>query len=268
MNAQDQLQKETSREESTFQQADRVKIFYYTDPLCCWSWAFEPQWRRLCYEFRNHIEWQYCMGGLISNWNNYNDSLNSVSRPLQMGPVWMQAHHVSGMPMQDRIWMSDPPQSSYPACVAVKCAALQSKVAEEKYLRYAREAVMLKGKNIARQHILFEIAEQLTDDVKFNAQQFRKDYTTGAGIEAFKRDLQQAQYKNINRFPTLIISNNKSGVVITGYRSYNSLVDALKNFIPLNAIETIDIDDYKKYYYHLTEREIEEAEKNFKVGNG
>ena len=44
-------------------------------------------------------------------------------------------------------------------------------------------------------------------------------------------------------------------------------IDALKNFIPLNSIEQIDIEDYKKYYNHLTEREIEEAEKSFQLVN-
>ena len=34
---------------SQFPEAESVSlsIEYYTDPLCCWSWAFEPQWRRL-----------------------------------------------------------------------------------------------------------------------------------------------------------------------------------------------------------------------------
>jgi putative protein-disulfide isomerase len=262
---QKQLQEKTNNQEHIQEHADRVKIIYYTDPLCCWSWAFEPQWRRLRYEFRNYIEWEYRMGGLISNWNNYNDTINSISRPLQMGPLWMQAHHISGMPMQDRIWMSDPPQSSYPACVAVKCAALQSKDTEEKYLRYAREAVMLKGLNIAKQNVLFQIAEQLADEINFDLQQFKENYASGAGIDAFKKDLQQVQYKNIHRFPALTLSDSKGGVIVTGYRSYNSLLDVIKNFIPLNKIEKINIEHYKEYYDHITEREIEESAKPLQV---
>jgi predicted DsbA family dithiol-disulfide isomerase len=260
-----QLQEKTNKQQDKLQHADRVKITYYTDPLCCWSWAFEPQWRRLCYEFGDCIAYEYRMGGLISNWNNYNDVVNSISRPLQMGPLWMQAHHVSGMPMQDRIWMNDPPQSSYPACVAVKCAALQSAIAEEKYLRYAREAAMIHGRNIARQNVLFEIAEQLADEINFDVHQFKEDYTTGAGIENFKNDMQQVQYKNINRFPTLTVTNGESGIIVTGYRSYHSLLDVMKNFIPVDNIEAINIEDYKKYYNSLTEREVEEAEKSFQL---
>jgi len=204
------------------------------------------------------------MGGLISTWNNYNDAVNSISRPLQMGPLWMQAHYVSGMHMNDRIWLNDPPQSSYPACVAVKCAGLQSFNAEEKYLRYAREAVMLKGLNIARQNVLFEIAEQLSDEsVNFDVHQFKNDYLSGTGIDAFKKDLPEVQYKNISRFPTLTISNSdKGGIMLTGYRSYNSLIEALKDILPVDKIVgAINIDEYKNYYNDLTDREIEEAEK-------
>jgi len=264
VNDQEQLKQGINKQEQIFQRADRVNIIHYTDPLCCWSWAFEPQWRRFRYEFQNYITWQYRMGGLISDWNNYNDAVNSISRPLQMGPLWMQAYHLSGMPMNDMIWFNDPPQSSYPACVAVKCAGLQFQGAEERYLRYVREAAMLKGLNIARQNILFEIARQLSDeDTNFDADQFKKDYASGAGIEAFKKDLHEVQYKNISRFPTLTISNSdRGGVMITGYRSYSSLVEAIKDFVPVDKIiGTIDIDNYKNYYNDLTEREIEEAKK-------
>src|ERR1044072_7891663 len=93
--------------------ADQVEIVYYTDPLCCWSWAFEPQWRRLLFEYQGDIEWKYCMGGLLPAWDSYDDTVNNVTRPIQMGPVWMHAAQVSGMPIQTRIWMNDPPASSY-----------------------------------------------------------------------------------------------------------------------------------------------------------
>src|SRR3954466_16223308 len=129
--------------------AERVEIIYYTDPLCCWSWAFEPQWRRLRYEFGDKIIYRYVMSGLLPEWKNYSDPLYSVSRPMQMGPVWHQASLQSGMQMYDKIWVEDPPASSYPACIAVKCAELQSKKAGDTYLRLAREAIMLHGKNIA-----------------------------------------------------------------------------------------------------------------------
>ena len=154
-------QKVISNHTQAQQEADRVEITYYTDPLCCWSWGFEPQWRRLQYEFTGKLTWHYCMGGLLPSWENYNDDMNSISRPIQMGPVWMHASQLSGMPMNTRIWMEDPPASSYPACIAVKCAEMQSSAAGERYLRLLREALMINGKNIAKQCVLCFDSTQL-----------------------------------------------------------------------------------------------------------
>src|SRR5215217_1540336 len=61
-----------------------ISITYYTDPLCCWSWVFEPVWQQLQTEFIKQFTWRYCMGGLLPGWKNYYDSVNSVSRPVQM----------------------------------------------------------------------------------------------------------------------------------------------------------------------------------------
>src|SRR5947209_18180460 len=71
---------------------DETAVFveYYTDPLCSWSWAFEAQWRRLRYECAGRLSWCYRMGGLIADWQSYEDPLNDISSPAQMGPQWFQ----------------------------------------------------------------------------------------------------------------------------------------------------------------------------------
>lgn len=241
--------------------ADLIEITYYTDPLCCWSWGFEPQWRRFLYEFKGKIKYRYCMGGLLPKWKNYNDSINSVTRPIQMGPVWMHAKEISGMPIDHNIWMRDPPSSSYPACIAVKCARLQSANAEENYLRLLREALMIKGENISRQKALFEVADMLAAIVpEFNADRFREDFKNDNGLEEFRKDLQEIQYRHINRFPTLIIKNeNKKGIIISGYRPYSLLMDAIQQIASLKPGK-IDAEKYKDYWPFITERELKEIE--------
>lgn len=224
------LQKETQPSA-----ADRVEIVYYTDPLCCWSWALEPHFRRLCESFGDQIHWRYCMGGLIADWNSYSDPMNSVSRPIQMGPVWMEARHISGVPIHERIWLDDPPASSYPACIAVKCALLQSASAGEAYLRSLREAVMVKGRNIAKREILIEVAGELaaTPPKVLDLDQFVHDLETNAGVAAFREDLHKVHYHRIGRFPTLTLSKPKGpGVIIVGYRPYQALLTALKQVAP------------------------------------
>ena len=243
------------------QRADKLEITYYTDPLCCWSWAFEPQWRRLIYEFAGQIKYRYCMGGLLPGWKNYHDALNSVSKPIQMGPVWMHASQLSGMPVQHNIWMTDPPLSSYPSCIAVKCCGFQSPAAEEAYLRLLREAVMIKGKNISRYPVLLEVAEQLHTIIPaFDLNQFREDLKNDTGLEAFRKDLQEVQYHHINRYPSLVIKNKaKQALIISGYRPYHQLMEIIKKVSDFEKThKEINSEQYKRYWPSLTERELKE----------
>lgn len=243
---------------------DRVEIEYYTDPLCCWSWAFEPQWRRLRFEYSGIIAWRYRMGGLLPNWKSFNDPMNTVEKPIQMGPVWMEAQHISGMPINNRIWFESPPESSYPACIAVKCAELQSADASEAFLRRTREAVMTEGKDVSKQEILLSLGKELSVQLPgvFNYQQFSKDLEEEAGVEKFREDLQKARYHQISRFPALTIKQpGNQGVLIVGYRPYDALVTALEQAAPgikpMNKAKSAE--DYNSYWGTNMPSEVKEA---------
>src|SRR5215203_5516 len=139
-----------------------IEITIFTDPLCCWSWAFEAQLQQLKSILSGQAIWNYRMVGLLPSWSNFHDPVNAVSRPAQMGPVWMHAGQMAGQPICHQVWITDPPASSYPACIAVKCAQLQFELAGESMLNLLRQACMTHGKNIAKQNILFEAANKLS----------------------------------------------------------------------------------------------------------
>jgi predicted DsbA family dithiol-disulfide isomerase len=205
----------------------QLSIKYFTDPLCCWSWTFEPVFQQLKDEMGEALSIQYYMCGLLSSWENYNDTLNAVSKPIQMGPIWLQAKQMSGTYINDRIWFTDPPASSYPACTAVKCAAMQSRQAEELYLLKLREAVMVYGKNIARRNVLIEIATALSDEFPglLDISLFVQELTSDNVINAFRKDMQEADYRGITRLPTLLISTpgKKGHLMLVGNRPYSAL---------------------------------------------
>jgi putative protein-disulfide isomerase len=211
----------------------QVKINFYTDPLCCWSWAFDPHWRRLLKEFGDHIEYNYIMCGMISDWNSYHDPLNSVSKPIQMGPVWMHASEVTQVKMKYSLWHEDPPSSSYPACIAVKTVGLQSATSEDKYLFNLRKTLMEDGNNISKPEVLLSVAEELEEE-DFDFDKFYEDWKGPKGKEAFRADLQKTRFHNIGRFPTLTFTNEKrKGIIIVGYRPYDVLKLAFEQvFIP------------------------------------
>jgi predicted DsbA family dithiol-disulfide isomerase len=217
-------------EEKTTSSADRVMITYYTDPLCCWSWALEPHVSRIKALYGDQLDWNYVMGGMIQDWRTYNDPMNSITRPLQFGPVWMHASQVSGVPMDYSIWHSDPPASSFPSCVAVKCAEHQSRFAGELLLRDLRKAVMTKALNIARSSVIFSVARSLgeKEPEAFNFDHFRESWENGSGADAFTQDLQKTRFLKIGRFPTLTFTKqNARGIMVTGYRPFEVLKEAL-----------------------------------------
>ncbi len=204
----------------------QIKVEFYTDPLCCWSWALERPWRQLLAKYGARVSYRYVMCGMIPNWNSYNDAMNSVSRPLQMGPVWMHASEVTQVKMRYDIWHLDPPSSSYPPCIAVKTAGLQSDEAADAYLFRIRQCMMEDAANISKTAILLSIAEA-TPGIDF--QKFSSDWKDGAGKVPFREDLQKARFHGIGRFPTLTFMNDEGkGVMTVGYRPFDVLQQALE----------------------------------------
>lgn len=195
----------------------------------------EPAWQQLTDSVKDRITWRYCMGGLIADWKSYNDPQQHVSRPVQMGPVWMEAKYISGQPLNEKIWITDPPSSSYPACLAVKCAALQSREAEHRYLHLLRKAVMTEGRNIARKEVLIALAAE--EPGLLDVEQFTTDLAEEKALTAFRADLQETAYREIRRFPTLVFrKENGEGVVMAGYRPYAALLKAFEELEQRTAV--------------------------------
>jgi len=213
--------------------ADQINVVFYTDPLCCWSAALQPHIDRLKEEFSEKLTVRYCMAGMIPSWQTFKDPMNSVNKPSQMGPVWMEARHITGTEIDDQIWVKDPPDSSLPACIAVKAAELQSVEAGEKMLFALREAVMTRSLNIAKDTVLSTVADKLEEEhpAIFNAHRFKKDYNQTASRDKLRADLDEIKIHKIGRFPTMLI--RKEGyktLMITGYRPYDVLISAFSNF--------------------------------------
>lgn len=225
-------------------QADRVKIVFYTDPLCCWSWALYPHWQRFIEQFKDHVTYSYCLGGMIPDWTKYDDPFNSVSRPAQMGPIWMEAQHRTGAKINDMIWsQEDPPSSSYPACIAIKTADLQSFEASELYMQAVWKAVMVDALNISKRDVLLQVARgtSLLHPGILDYDRFVSDYDTIQSRDAFRNDLRQVAYNRIGRFPTLTFTKSGKGLIMTGFRPYEALVDAFNHLQQVSKGHPADI---------------------------
>lgn len=239
---------------------EKFRVDYFTDPLCCWSWALEPQLRKLRFLLKDRLHLNYVMGGLLSEWKNYNDQMNDVARPAQLGPLWMQARNMSGQPIKENIWISNPVDTSYLACMAVKAAALQSGVAEEAMLRKLREAVMMHQRNIGELEVILEVAEDLDQKQILKKDVFREDLFSDKVSKSFKEDLNKTKAGGITRFPTLLITYKERTYQITGYRPFSELKKTFLLMDPdLELDREIEKEEYLNSWESLTDRELEEV---------
>ncbi len=146
------MSSDESRTESVVEAANPefpyVEAEIFIDPLCAWSWAMWPQWRRLVESQGDRLLWRCRLGGMIVDWQSFEDPVQAVSKPAQMGPLWLQVRHVTGIAIDGRVWAHDPPHSSIPPCLAAKAAGLQSSAAELHYLERLWSAAMTEGRNI------------------------------------------------------------------------------------------------------------------------
>lgn len=240
----------------------RIEVTCYTDPLSSWCWAFEGPWRRLRYEMEGRLAWRTVLGGMIQDWESYSDPLASVSRPVQMGPQWFEVRHLTGMPIEDRIWIEDPPASSYPACVAVKTAGRQGREAGDALLRRLREAVMIERRNISRRSVLLEVAGELAGDGGLDLELFRRDLHGDEALDAFREDLKEVRFRGIGRFPTVVLAKpDGPAVLVVGHRPFAVLWEALSRIAPEAApVRTASSPlDYARHWGRITACEVAEA---------
>lgn len=108
--------------------------------------------------------------------------------PEQIALQALEASAQSGMPVDARTWLSDPPASSHPACIAVKAAAEQRLAG--RYLRRLREGVFCRRCKL-------DNADGLVDEARrageLDLERFGIDLRSHATLEAFAADLERAQ---------------------------------------------------------------------------
>lgn len=193
----------------------------------------EKSWQQFIQTYEARISYQYCLAGMIQDWKQFNDPANPISNPTEMGALWAQVQQEQGISLNEKLWAEDPPSSSYPACLAVKTAGLQSHLAAEKYLSNLREAAMVQGLNISSTSVLFDVARQTSaaNPGLLDMHRFGADFNGRESRLAFKDDIRKVRSNGIQRFPTFTFTLNGKGLMITGFRPFETLVGALRQVL-------------------------------------
>jgi len=200
-------------------------IWYVTDPICSHCWALDPAWRKLLFHYGAQLAVRHIYGGLLPGWQGFSDAGAGINGPADVAPHWAEVAQHYGQPIDPSVWLTDPLDSSYPACVAAHAARMLDPEREDAYLRRIREAVFLEARNIARPEVLADCAA----DVGIDRDQFLAMFRSGAAEAAFRRDLQELRRLPVRGFPTLIIQGRaeQQAQVLSGTVPYAQLEAAL-----------------------------------------
>jgi predicted DsbA family dithiol-disulfide isomerase len=155
-----------------------IRVSYFTDPACPWSWGAEPALRALESQFGDGLQITYVMGGLA----------REFKRPVETLRHVLDAAEASAMPVDPRLWLDHPPAGSYPACLAVKAAAEQR--LDGPYLRAVREGLMARRQKLDNPDALTDVARRVAG---LDVARFAIDLRSNAIVEAFGADLDRTR---------------------------------------------------------------------------
>lgn len=239
------------------QSADKkLRVVYFTDPICSSCWGIEPQLRKLKLEYGAHIDIEYRMGGLLPDWS-YNSG--GISKPSDVAQHWDEVSMHYDMPIDGDIWLEDPLDSSYPPSIAFKAAQLQDEGKAYLFMREIREMVFLRKKNIAK----WEHMETAAKKAGLNIEQLKADFD-GRAKTLFEEDLKIAKEYGVRGFPTIFfLDNYDNKEVIYGSKPYTFYETAI---LKLDA--TIRKTEYSKNWETLFSKYNSLTAKEFSVLSG
>lgn len=234
----------------------KVRLVYFTDPICSSCWGIEPQLRKLKLEYGEHIDIEYRMGGLLPNWE-YNSG--GISKPSDVAKHWDEVSIHYDMPIDGDVWLEDPLDSSYPPSIAFKAAQIQNEKKAILFMREMREMLFLKKQNLAKWENIAIAAKAVGLDV----QQMKLDMVSKAKL-LFEEDLQLAKSNGVRGFPTVFVidqAGNKE--IVYGSKPYAFYETAI-----LKANGNIIKSEYSKNWKNLFSSYSTLTAKEFTVLSG
>lgn len=232
----------------------KITMYYFTDPICSFCWAIEPILKRFELLYGQYFEMKYVMGGLLADWKSYEDDGGYIEKPSDVAEHWLEVCEMYNTPVNIRSWINDPVTSSYTPSIHYKAASMQGVEKGYLFLRKIKELLFLKGINISKEDVLYDVARSIGLDMEI----YTKDIEDGFAEKKFKHDLIISKNFNVQLFPTLIFTNNSKMVTLEAYNDLEIFKNALEIFLGDVSPEKVnlDISDILKMYKVFTAREV------------
>jgi protein-disulfide isomerase-like protein with CxxC motif len=226
-----------------------IRITYYTDPVCMWSFAFEPHWIRLIENLAHQINFDVKMGGLV-----YPGTSSPYTAKESAMALKNEIQDKTGVSISPALWEKHQLQSSYPACISFYSSIDESFAKRVKFLRRLRQEYLLRGNYFMIESDFFEILKTS----KIDLERFHHYWKSGIAYREFLIGLASNNAQGIHSFPTLKISRpGQSPVFFHGFHNFYRIQHILSSAFPeLVWIPLPDFEYILSFYQPLTAYEI------------
>ena len=208
----------------------KIEIAHFTDPLCFWCYAMEPEIRKMRVVLDDYLDYRIVMGVLSSDVSEFfgpdaESELRYEFFRMTMADHLTQAAKVIGMPFSTERLFSGKPQDmvSLPLCLAYCAMKMTDENYAEADLRRMREYVFAEGRALSRLDDQVKLASEFPVDVE----QFRSNLESEDVAGVLQEGIDECQEYGVTMFPSLLMSYGETCIMVGGYVGYDGLKQAV-----------------------------------------
>ena len=240
----------------------RVKVMYFSDPVCSTCWIVDPYIKKLLQEYGSVIDLEIIMGGLLDSWENFCGGREKETQSY-LCDLWKKESLKYKIRLDASVWLDTPISSSIPASVAYYAAEFQGAEEGQRYIRNLREHLFLQGHDISEMRFLITSAIECG----LNVPRFINDMDNGKAKEVFE-SRQKIKKKWLPKyFPALYFINNigdvEKGKDPVGdfspadlYKDWERILDKLTKGNSRKIVNTKTVSDVLRKYNRLSHYEL------------
>lgn len=208
----------------------KLKIAHFTDPLCFWCYAMEPEMRKIRVLLDGQLEYRIVMGVLsadireIIGYDEEADLRYELYRAMLANHFRDVAPKV-GMPLSLDNMLAHGPEDlvSLPLSLAYCAMRMIDADIAEAYLRRMRECVFAEGRSLSSVEDQVALASEFPIDVDL----FRANLEGDEVAKVLQQGVDECRLYGIAAFPTLILQWGDKRVAVQGYHTFEELKQAI-----------------------------------------
>ena len=208
----------------------KLKIAHFTDPLCFWCYAMEPEMRKIRVLLGDQLEYRIVMGvlssdvGEIIGYGEDADLRYELYRAM-LANYFREAVKMVGMPLSLDSMLTHGPKDlvSLPLSLAYCAMKMIGDDVAEAYLRRMRECVFAEGRSLSTTEEQVQLASEFPIDVE----QFRTNLEDPQVTAVLQEGVDECRKYGVVAFPTLLMQYGSMRMAVHGYHSFEELKQAI-----------------------------------------